>query len=132
MADVRATDLTQETSATLNGTEQFVMFDAAEGKRCTVNDMSEYQRQKVGFMEHKNIRCNNTSATTEKAGFKYKQEVAWTNMTAGDFVLGVPASGTYNGIWQVESAAGKVILWFLTQPAASFYVNVYREVTTTV
>ena len=132
MADVKANELTAETAATLAGTEQFVMFDAAEGKRCTVNDMIAYQRQKVGCMEHKNIRCNDTSATTEKAGFKFKKEVTWTNMTAGDFVLGVPASGTYNGVWQVESAAGKVILWFLTQPPASFYLNVYREATTTV
>lgn len=132
MADVKANELTAETAATLAGTEQFVMFDTAEGKRCTVNDMIAYQRAKKGCMERKNIRCNATEASTDKAGFNYKQEVTWTNMAADDYVDGYVSAGTYNGLWAIESAANKVILWFVTQPATSVYVTVYREVTTNV
>ena len=129
MADVKANELTAETAATLAGTEQFVMFDTAEGKRCTVNDMIAYQRAKKGCMERKTIRCNATEASTEKAGFNFKKEVTWANMTADDYVDGYVSSGSYFGTWAIESAAGKVILWFVTQPATSVYVNVYREVT---
>ena len=42
MADINATDLTQETLSTLDGSEQFVMFDSAEGKRATLAATSQY------------------------------------------------------------------------------------------
>ena len=42
MADVNVTDLTQETYSTLDGTEQVIMFDSAEGKRATVAAVGEY------------------------------------------------------------------------------------------
>lgn len=42
MADINATDLTPETKATLDGSEQFVMFDSTEGKRGTVEDVGDY------------------------------------------------------------------------------------------
>ena len=42
MADVNATELTQETGSTLDGTEQFVMFDSAEGKRATLNVIKSF------------------------------------------------------------------------------------------
>lgn len=42
MADIRAEDLTQETKATLDGSEQFIMFDSTEGKRGTVADVGDY------------------------------------------------------------------------------------------
>ena len=42
MADINATDLTQETASTLDGTEQFVLFDLVEGKRATVSDIKTY------------------------------------------------------------------------------------------
>ena len=108
------------------------MFDTAEGKRCTVNDMIAYLRAKKGCMERKNIRCNATEASTEKAGFNFKQEVTWANMTADDYVDGCIFAGLYYGTWAIEPAAGKAILRFVTQPATSVYVNVYREVTTSV
>lgn len=47
MADVNATDLTQETYSTLDGTEQFIMFDSAEGKRATVAAVGEYVLKKL-------------------------------------------------------------------------------------
>lgn len=131
MADVRASDLNQETASTLTGDEQFVMFDAAEGKRCSVNELQKYVRSKVGSTERKNVRCNNTEATTEKAGFFYKQEVPWTNMTVNDHVDWAVSSGSYNSILGVESAAGKAVIFFLTAPSTNLYLNVYREVTST-
>lgn len=42
MADINAMDLTQETASTLDGNEQFVMFDSTEGKRALLSLISEY------------------------------------------------------------------------------------------
>ena len=43
MADeINATDLEQETISTLDGSEQFVMFDSVKGKRATVTAISQY------------------------------------------------------------------------------------------
>lgn len=44
MADgeVRAQDLTAETTSTLSGNEQFVMFDSTEGKRADIDDVATY------------------------------------------------------------------------------------------
>lgn len=42
MADIRVEDLTPETKATLDGSEQFIMFDTVEGKRGTVEDVGDY------------------------------------------------------------------------------------------
>ena len=42
MADINAMDLTQETAETLDGNEQFVMFDTEEGKRALLSLISEY------------------------------------------------------------------------------------------
>lgn len=132
MADVRASDLTQETAATLSGAEEFVMFDAAEGKRCSVNNMQTYLHQKKGCMERKTVRCNNAAASTDRSGYNYKQEVTWANMTADDYIDGEVSSGSYNGTWGIESAEGKAILWFVTQPSSSLYVKLFREVATNV
>lgn len=40
--DVYAPDLAEETTSTLSGTEQFVMFDSVEGKRGSVNNVGSY------------------------------------------------------------------------------------------
>ena len=40
--DINATDLEQETAATLDGSEQFVMFDNTKGKRATAGDVAKY------------------------------------------------------------------------------------------
>ena len=47
MADVNVTDLTQETYSTMDGTEQVIMFDSAEGKRATVAAVGEYVLKKL-------------------------------------------------------------------------------------
>lgn len=47
MADINATDLTQETLSSLDGAEQFIMFDTAEGKRATVQTVGEYVLSKL-------------------------------------------------------------------------------------
>ena len=126
MADVRATDLTQETAATLNGSEQLVMFDAAEGKRCTIDDLFAFLRLAKGCMAYKNIRCNNTSESSEKTGYNFKQEVTWPTMGANDFILGAITAGNYNSRWAAENAAGKLTLYFTTRPANNVYINIYR------
>ena len=40
--EINATDLTEETTATLSGNEQFVMFDSAEGKRADIDEVATY------------------------------------------------------------------------------------------
>lgn len=40
--EINATDLTEETSATLSGNEQFVMFDNVEGKRSDIDVVADY------------------------------------------------------------------------------------------
>ena len=47
MADINATDLTQETASTMDGNEQIIMFDSAEGKRATVKAVGDYIIQQV-------------------------------------------------------------------------------------
>lgn len=49
MADINAVDLAQETALTLDGAEQFVMFDTSQGKRSTVDEVGNYilNRQKA-------------------------------------------------------------------------------------
>ena len=42
MADVNATDLTEEILSTLSGNEQFVMFDPIEGKRAALSVIANY------------------------------------------------------------------------------------------
>ena len=58
MADgeVRAQDLSQETSSTLSGNEQFVMFDSVEGKRADIDVIADY------IVEHGEINGNTISA----------------------------------------------------------------------
>lgn len=40
--EVRAEDLTPETTSTLSGNEQFIMFDDVEGKRADIDDVATY------------------------------------------------------------------------------------------
>lgn len=49
MGDINAVDLAQETALTLDGAEQFVMFDTSDGKRSTVEEVGKYvlNRQKA-------------------------------------------------------------------------------------
>lgn len=49
MADINAVNLAQETALTLDGAEQFVMFDTSQGKRSTVEEVGTYilSRQKA-------------------------------------------------------------------------------------
>lgn len=47
MADINATDLTPETLATLDGDENVVLFDTAEGKKVTLQDLADYVVQKA-------------------------------------------------------------------------------------
>lgn len=42
MADINAEDLTEETAQTLDGSEQFVMFDNVEGKRGGIDVVGDY------------------------------------------------------------------------------------------
>ena len=42
MADINATDLTAETLATLDGSENVVLFDTAEGKKVTLQVLADY------------------------------------------------------------------------------------------
>ena len=42
MADINAEDLTQETVSTLDGNEQFIMFDSVEGKRALLSLIADY------------------------------------------------------------------------------------------
>lgn len=70
------------------------------------------------------IRCNNTTANTEKTGYNFKQEVAVPGITADYWVDAQVSGGNYYGLYQVESAADKLILWFTTKPATSVYITV--------
>lgn len=47
MADVNAVDLTTETLATLDGNENVVLFDTAEGKKVTLKVLADYIVQKA-------------------------------------------------------------------------------------
>ena len=47
MADINATDLTEETLATLDGQENVVLFDTAEGKKVSLQVLADYVVQKA-------------------------------------------------------------------------------------
>ena len=51
---VKMGDLTQETSSTLDGTEQFVMFDSTEGKRATLDDVATAILSQLTFSDPNN------------------------------------------------------------------------------
>ena len=48
--EINASDLTQETGSTLDGSEQFIMFDTVEGKRALLSVIADYvaQHGKIG------------------------------------------------------------------------------------
>ena len=47
MADINATDLTPETLSTLDGQENVVLFDTAEGKKVSLQVLADYVVQKA-------------------------------------------------------------------------------------
>lgn len=99
----------------------FTLVDGAYASAVDVQDLTN--------LVHTNeanklvIRCNQTTASTEKSGFNYMQEVSVQGMTADHWVDGFVSGGTYNGLWAIESFADKLRLWFVTQPATNVYIT---------
>ena len=54
--EINATDMTEETTSTLSGNEQFVMFDPVEGKRADIDVIANY------IVAHGEINGNTISA----------------------------------------------------------------------
>ena len=75
MADVNVTDLTQETYSTLDGTEQVIMFDSAEGKRATVAAVGEYVLKKL------TTSLNGSTQTVANALASLNSELRPTSIT---------------------------------------------------
>ena len=46
---IKMDELTQETAATLDGTEEIVMFDTTEGKRSTLDDVKTFILNGITF-----------------------------------------------------------------------------------
>lgn len=81
MADINATDLTQETTTTMDGTEQFVMFDSAEGKRATIAAVGDYIIEKLGLSLNGKTQTVAAALASLNSDRKLKATslCAWTN-----------------------------------------------------
>lgn len=68
MADINAVDLAQETYNTLDGTEQIIMFDTAEGKRATVAAVGDYILKKLATLDSKTVQATLSNLKTKLDG----------------------------------------------------------------
>lgn len=130
MADIKMTDFANETASTLDGAENIIMADAAEGKKCTVNNFKTYLSN---YFQPKriDITLNATAESTGKAGYNWLQSVSVSGVNANHWCTAEVISGTYNGIYAVETAADAIKLWFVTKPGTSVKVRVYYAETRT-
>ena len=128
---INAIDLPAETANTLDGTECVVGFDTAEGKKITINNLATFINAAVKTLR-KEVTCNAPVEDTSISGYNWKQEVAWSGVTANHAIGNVyVSSGTYNATYRVDTAADKIILYFSTKPATSVKIMVTVTPTTT-
>lgn len=80
MADVNAVDLTTETLTTLDGNENVVLFDTAEGKKVTLKVLADYIVQKA------------TESLTDNGSTTVKDAISQLDQRTG--ALAMPASYT--------------------------------------
>ncbi len=96
MADVNVTDLTQETYSTMDGTEQVIMFDSAEGKRATVAAVGEYVLKKL------TTSLNGSTQTVANALASLNSDLSGHFQTVSS---GSVHDVTTNGIYYVTTGA---------------------------
>lgn len=73
MADINAVDLTAETISTLDGNEQFVMFDIAEGKRATLSVIGKYIQNNI----YPDINTSASSGTVDGDLYRAIVSLGW-------------------------------------------------------
>lgn len=66
-----------------------------------------------------NITGDAIASTTYEA-FPYEITLAWENIQAADWINGAVLAGNYNGSWAVDTFDGHVVLYFETNPTATF------------
>lgn len=130
MADQNMTNFATETSSTIDGNENMVMFDTAEAKKCTVSQFQSYLSNTLEPFR-KDVTLNATAESTDKAGYNWLQTVSVSGVTATHWCDAEIISGTYNGVWAVETVADAINLWFVTKPGTSVKVRVYYAATRT-
>ena len=77
-------------------------------------------------VQRKTVSFSSVTSDTSVSPYKYKYEVAWTGVTANDWVDG---SGITDQDWAIESAANKVILRFTNNITSSKTVTCYWATT---
>ena len=87
MADVNVTDLTQETYSTLDGTEQVIMFDSAEGKRATVAAVGEYVLKKLTTSLNGSTQTVANALSSLNSDLKLVQLSGTINVSSGTITL---------------------------------------------
>lgn len=70
IVNVNAVDLPQETAVTLDGAEQFVMFDTSQGKRSTVEEVGKYILKKQNAIGTKTVEEHFDDVEQEIAGVR--------------------------------------------------------------
>ena len=134
MADidaVEAANLAQETSSTLDGSEQIVCFDTAAGKRITFNEVVKWICNNKGSVVRKDITLNSAAANTDVSGYYYKQTVSWSGLTANDVIVDAQViSGSYAYQWMAETAANELRLYFSRQPGSSVKIRIWIDKST--
>ncbi len=120
MADINATDLTQETASTMDGNEQIIMFDSAEGKRATVKAVGDYIIQQVtsSLNGSNQTLAAALSALNSNRIIKTFSLGTWSNAKApgdtiaisniNDYSLFLFISGGANGYYSYITAKGYV------------------------
>lgn len=109
MADVNVTDLTQETYSTLDGTEQVIMFDSAEGKRATVAAVGEYVLKKLTTSLNGSTQTvANALASLNSdlhAGFDTSSYTTWADVvTSAPLGVTVSSASHFNSALRPESS----------------------------
>lgn len=59
-------------------------------------------------------------ASSLYADFPYELTLAWDNIRATDWINGAVLAGDYNGSWAVDTFDGHIVLYFETNPTATF------------
>lgn len=123
MADINATDLTAETLATLDGQENVVLFDTAEGKKVSLQVLADYVVQKATeslLGTNQTVAAAFTALNSNKyalaGGIKLSSDTDLNELkTPGNYycynnthLINTPyANGFFSGNIKVESSAGE-------------------------
>ena len=107
-------------------TDGNISYMTSAAASATAAATSAAQAAASAKVQRKTVTFSSVTSDTSVSPYKYKYEVAWTGVTANDWVDG---SGITDQDWAIESAANKVILRFTNNITSSKTVTCYWATT---